>query len=320
MSQTRARAAPTAGTRVALYTHEACFDHDPGPGHPEAAARLAAVLEGVDDCALSALERLPAPRASRVQLARVHTRRLIDNILEHGPRHYWRMLDADTLMSPGSTEAALRAAGAVCAAVDGACGDGAPRAFCAVRPPGHHANSDTAMGFCLFNNIAVGAAHALSAHAIERVAIVDFDVHHGNGTQDIFWNEPRVLYASTHQEPLYPGTGARSDTGVGNIVNLPLPPDAGSVQFRAACTQVILPALDAFAPQLVMISAGFDAHRLDPLANLDLVEEDYGWITRELVTLAQRHARGRIVSSLEGGYHLGALRASVAAHLAALAT
>jgi len=315
-----ARAAATTATRVALYTHEACFDHDPGPAHPEAVARLAAVLEALDDNVFAGLVRLQAPRASRAQLARVHTRRLIDSILEHGPLHYWRMLDADTMMSPGSAEAALRAAGAVCAAVDGALGEGATRAFCAVRPPGHHATHDTAMGFCLFNNIAVGAAHALAEHGLKRVAIVDFDVHHGNGTQDIFWNEPRVLYASSHQDPLYPGTGARSDTGVGNIVNVPLPAGAGAVEFRTACTQVILPALDAFAPQLLMISAGFDAHRLDPLANLELTEEDYAWITRELVALAERHASGRIVSTLEGGYHLGALRASVAAHVFALMT
>ena len=311
---TARRATPS----VALYTHAACLDHDPGPGHPETAARLEAVLEALDETAFPALRRIEAPRATRAQLARVHVRRLIDSILDHGPLHYWRMLDADTMMSPGSAEAAQRAAGAVCAAIDAAMKGEAPRAFCAVRPPGHHATPDTAMGFCLFNNVAVGAAHALAAHGLERVAIVDFDVHHGNGTQDIFWSEPRVMYASSHQWPLYPDTGARTDTGVGNIVNVPLPPESGSAQFRQACEQIVLPALDAFAPQLLLISAGFDAHRLDPLANLNLETGEYAWITRRLVELAERHAKGRIVSSLEGGYSLEALRESVAAHVAAL--
>lgn len=308
----------TPRTEVALVTHAACLDHDPGPGHPETPERLAAVLEALDETAFPALRRVQAPRATRAQLARVHTRRLIDSILEHGPLHYWRMLDADTMMSPGSAEAAQRAAGAVCAAVDAAVAGETLRAFCAVRPPGHHATPDTAMGFCLFNNIAVGAAHALAAHGLERVAVVDFDVHHGNGTQDIFWNEPRVLYASSHQWPLYPGTGAVEETGVGNIVNVPLPPGAGPAQFRAVWSEAVLPELDAFAPQLVLVSAGFDAHRLDPLANLELDTDDYAWVTRRLVELAQRHAGGRVVSSLEGGYSIEALREAVAAHVAAL--
>jgi acetoin utilization deacetylase AcuC-like enzyme len=229
----------------------------------------------------------------------------------------WRRLDPDTLMSPDSAEAALRAAGAVCAAVDAAMTGTQARAFCAVRPPGHHATRDTAMGFCLFNNVAAGAAQAL-ARGIERVAIVDFDVHHGNGTQDIFWNEPRVLYASTHQSPLYPGTGARTETGAGNIVNAPLPPGAGSAEFRSAFTAAIASALRDFRPQLVMISAGFDAHRLDPLASLNLDAADFAWVTRELAEIAHAHAAGRVVSSLEGGYSLTALRESTAAHVAAL--
>ncbi|MBR0347932.1 MAG: histone deacetylase family protein, partial [Rudaea sp.] len=188
---------------------------------------------------------------------------------------------------------------------------------CAVRPPGHHATHATPMGFCLFNNIAVGAAHAL-ARGIERVAIVDFDVHHGNGTQDIFWRDPRVLYASTHQSPLYPGTGAEDETGAGNIVNAPLPPASSSFAFREICRDLILPAVARFRPQLVLISAGFDAHYLDPLANLNLGAPDYDWITRELVDIARKHAHGRVASSLEGGYSLTALRQSVAAHVAAL--
>jgi acetoin utilization deacetylase AcuC-like enzyme len=175
------------------------------------------------------------------------------------------------------------------------------------------------MGFCLFNSVATGAAHAIAAHGLARVAIVDFDVHHGNGTQDIFWSDPHVLYASSHQSPLYPGTGARNETGAGNIVNAPLRPGAGSAEFRTAYEDIVLPAIDRFAPELVLISAGFDAHRLDPLANLNLVDDDYAWITQRLVEIADRHAQGRVVSSLEGGYSLTALRESVAAHVAALA-
>ncbi|MEO5626885.1 MAG: histone deacetylase family protein [Dokdonella sp.] len=303
---------------VALYTHALCLEHDPGPGHPESPARLAAVLVALDDPRFALLDRIDAPRATHAQLARVHRAELIDEILTNVPEAGWVRLDADTVMSPASAEAALRAAGAVCAAVDAAISNARPRAFCAVRPPGHHATPSAAMGFCLFNSIAVGAAHAIAQHGLARVAIVDFDVHHGNGTQDIFWNDARVLYASSHQWPLYPGTGARGETGTGNIVNAPLAAGAGSKEFRHAYESIVLPALEAFAPQLVMISAGFDAHRLDPLANLNLDADDYGWVTRRLVDLANRHACGRIVSSLEGGYSLTALRESTAAHVDAL--
>jgi acetoin utilization deacetylase AcuC-like enzyme len=300
-----------------LYTHASCLRHSAGPGHPESPARLQSVLAALDDADFAALARTEAPRATREQLARVHEATLIDNIFANAPEQGFVRFDADTVMSPDSLEAALRAAGAVCAAVDAAIDGAATRAFCAVRPPGHHATRKTAMGFCLFNNVAVGAAHAL-ARGIERVAIVDFDVHHGNGTQDIFWNEPRVLYASTHQSPLYPGTGTRAETGVGNIVNAPLPPQSGSAEFHAAFDQVVLPALRTFKPQLVIISAGFDAHRLDPLADLNLDAEDYAWATRELVDIATKYASGRVVSSLEGGYSLTALRESTIAHVGAL--
>jgi acetoin utilization deacetylase AcuC-like enzyme len=301
---------------VTVYTHPSCREHDTGEGHPESPARLAAVLETLAEAPFADLPREQAPRATRAQLARVHAPSLIERVLDPDAPA-WRPLDADTWMSPGSAEAALRAAGAVVAAVDATLADPRRRAFCAVRPPGHHATPDSAMGFCLFNNVAVGAAHAL-AHGLERVAIVDFDVHHGNGTQDIFWDDPRVLYASSHQSPLYPGSGAREETGAGNIVNAPLLPDSGSAAFRAAYEILLLPALEAFAPQLVLISAGFDAHRLDPLANLNLDAGDYAWLTARLVDLAGRHAQGRIVSSLEGGYSLTALRESTAAHVGAL--
>ncbi|MEO7063628.1 MAG: histone deacetylase family protein [Dokdonella sp.] len=303
---------------TALYTHPVCLDHDPGQDHPESPARLAAVLEALADPRFAALTRMQAPRATREQLARVHSAALIEDVLEYAPASGWRRLDPDTVMSPASGEAALRAAGAVCAAVDEVVAERQQRAFCAVRPPGHHATPDVAMGFCLFNSIAVGAAHAIAAHGLTRIAIVDFDVHHGNGTQDIFWDDPRVLYASTHQSPLYPGSGERNEVGAGNIINVPLPPGAGSREFRAACEDTVLPALEAFAPQLLLISAGFDAHRLDPLANLNLEADDYAWVTTRLVELANRHARGRLVSSLEGGYSLIALRESVAAHVDAL--
>ncbi len=304
--------------RVAVLTHPACLDHDTGPGHPESPARLAAVLQALEGSRFDALARIEAPLATREQLRRVHEPGVLAGVLDEAPATGLRHLDADTVVSPGSREAALRAAGAVCAATDAVMSGEARRAFCAVRPPGHHATPARAMGFCLFNNVAVGAAHVLAQHGIERVAAIDFDVHHGNGTQDIFWSDPRVLYASTHQAPLYPGTGARDERGVGNIVNAPLPPGAGSREFRAAIDSVVLPALEAFAPQFVFVSAGFDAHRLDPLANLVLQTDDYAWVTACLVDLAERHAQGRLVSTLEGGYSLTALRECVAAHVGAL--
>ena len=300
-----------------LYTHASCLAHDAGPGHPESPSRLHAVLEALSSDRFSALDRIEAPRVSREQLARVHASGLIDEVFTSAPQDGYVRLDPDTAMSAHSLEAAQRAAGAVCAAVDALIDGKCARAFCAVRPPGHHATRDTAMGFCLFNNVAVGAAHAL-ARGIERVAIVDFDVHHGNGTQDIFWNDPRVLYASTHQWPLYPGTGRPEETGAGNIVNVPLARGAAGAEFRAAFNAIILPRLRAFAPQLLLISAGFDAHRLDPLADLNLVADDYAWATRELVAVAHDTADGRVISSLEGGYSLQALRESVAAHVNAL--
>ena len=299
-----------------LYTHASCLAHDAGPGHPESPSRLHAVLEALSSDRFSALDRIEAPRVLREQLARAHASQLIETVFASAPDEGYARLDPDTAMSPASLEAAQRAAGAVCAAVDAMIDGEATRAFCAVRPPGHHATRDAAMGFCLFNNVAIGAAHAL-ARGIERVAIVDFDVHHGNGTQDIFWDEPRVLYASTHQSPLYPGTGLRGETGAGNILNAPLPRGASGIEFRAAFDEIIQ-RLRQFAPQLVMISAGFDAHRLDPLADLNLVADDYAWATQALVSIARNHAMGRVISSLEGGYSLQALRESVAAHVAAL--
>ena len=305
--------------KVEVQTHAACLRHEPGPAHPEAPSRLRAVLEALDDAACARAEIREAPRASREQLERVHSAAHVDRIFAASPGDGEHRIDADTVMSSGSLEAALRAAGAACAAVDSVLTTPVRRVFCAVRPPGHHATRDVAMGFCLFNNIAVAAAHALQAHALERVAIIDFDVHHGNGTADIFAGEPRVFYASTHQAPLYPGTGAAGERGVGNIVNVPLAAGAGAAEFRHAFEMHILPALTAWAPQLLLISAGFDAHRLDPLASLRLGAEDYAWVTAALAEVADRHAGGRIVSMLEGGYSLAALRESTIAHVNALA-
>jgi acetoin utilization deacetylase AcuC-like enzyme len=251
-------------------------------------------------------------------VARCHPRPFIESVLAAVPQRGHTALDPDTVLSPGSGEAALRAVGAVCAAVDAVIAGDADNAFCAVRPPGHHAEADRAMGFCLFNNVAIAAQRARQQHGLERAAIIDFDVHHGNGTQAIFENNPHVFYASTHQSHFYPGTGDRSETGVGNIVNVPLRQMSGSVEFRRAYDEFILPALEDFRPDIILISAGFDAHRADPLAQLMLVEEDYTWITERLMAVAARHCEGRIISSLEGGYDLDALASSAAAHVRAL--
>ena len=299
-----------------VYTHSACLAHDTGPGHAERPQRLAAVIDALRST-FDGLDWREAPRATRGQLLRVHDAALLDVVLETRPDRCMA-LDPDTVLSPASAEAALRAAGAAVAAVDAVLAGTAQTAFCAVRPPGHHATAQAAMGFCLFNNVAVAAAHALDRHGLARVAIVDFDVHHGNGTQAIFETEPRVQYFSSHQMPLYPDTGRVHERGVGNIFNAPLPPGTGSRGFRAAWEDRLLPAIDAFRPQLLLVSAGFDAHWRDPLAQLQLDADDYAWITGELRLLAARHAQHRIVSMLEGGYDLQALRECSVAHVEAL--
>ena len=302
-----------------IYTHPACLRHEPGVGHPESPARLSVVTNALK-AAFPELHWLEAPGASRAALERAHDGALLNRVLDSDIGTALR-LDADTMMSPGSPEAALRAAGAGIAAVDwvmSATDDRKRHAFCAVRPPGHHATADTAMGFCLFNSIAVAAAHAIAEHELARVAIVDFDVHHGNGTQAIFEHDPRVFYLSSHQSPLYPNTGARSENRRGHILNAPLPPRSGSKLFRDVWGQLLLPALREFRPQLLLISAGFDAHRLDPLADLELETEDYRWLSEELATIAERDAQGRIVSMLEGGYSLAALGECCVAHVRGL--
>lgn len=306
---------------LALITHPACLAHDTGPGHPERIERLQAVLAALDEADIAGLFRDEAPSASADQLAAVHDRALVDALLAlQVPEGEHAGLDADTVLSSGSVEAAQRAAGAVIRAVDLVVEGIAEAAFAAVRPPGHHAEPDRAMGFCLFNNVAVAARHARDRHGIARIAVADFDVHHGNGTQAAFWDDPALFLASSHQSPLYPGSGARHERGAsGNVANAPLDPGSGSKEFRAAWARDLLPAIDAFAPDLLLVSAGFDAHASDPLAQMRLQANDYGWLTRELVTLADRHCGGRIVSTLEGGYDLAALAESVLAHVRALA-
>ncbi len=301
---------------VALISHEACAGHVTPPGHPEQVARLDAVisaLEGMD------LVRVPAPMAAEDDLLRCHPAAYLQAIRSAEPEEGWAQIDADTFLSPGSVEAALRAAGGVVRAVDMVLGGEVPRAFSAGRPPGHHAERETAMGFCLFGNVAIGAKHALDHHGLKRVAIVDFDVHHGNGTQDLMWDEPRCLTVTSHQFPLWPGTGKRDEDGAfDNVLNLPLPPGSDGAHMRRVYRAEVFPRLEEFEPELILISAGFDAHIDDPLANLEWQTQDFAWLTRELCRIAQEHCGGRVVSALEGGYDLTALGESVAAHVAAL--
>lgn len=302
-----------------LLTHPACLGHDAGAHHPESPVRLRAVISEIERMDAFELLRREAPRASEDQLGRVHPIDYVRRILDSVPREGHVRLDPDTALSPGSGEAALRAAGAVCAAVDAVVAGEVRNAFCATRPPGHHAMPARAMGFCVFSNVAIGAAHARAVHGLRRLAIADFDVHHGNGTEAAVWNDPDTLYCSIHQAPLYPGTGARAARGAhGNIVNLPVPAGTASARWRTVVEREMLPAIEVFAPEMVLVSAGFDAHRADPLAGLELVEDDFRWITSELMRLAERHAHGRVVSTLEGGYDPRALARSVCAHLDAL--
>jgi acetoin utilization deacetylase AcuC-like enzyme len=299
---------------TALITHPACLEHDTGPHHPECPDRLRAVLAALEAEEFATLLRERAPLATVEQLTQVHPADYVQAILAIRPAEGERVaLDADTLMSHGSAEAALRAAG-------GAVMEGWARtAFAAVRPPGHHAEPQRPMGFCLFNNAAVAALHARFRWGVQRVAVLDFDVHHGNGTQDMFLDDKDLFYASSHQSPCYPGTGDMWERGVANnIVNLPLRPGQGSEAFRAGWADTILPELERFSPGLIVISAGFDAHKLDPLAQLRLETADYAWITGEILAIAERQCGGRLVSVLEGGYDLGALAASAAAHVRVL--
>ena len=301
---------------VALYTHLDMLDHRPGDNHAERPERLRAVIDALDDDATLDLERFEAPLVELADLARVHPQDFIDAILAASPRAGTHVLDPDTILSTGSLTAARRAAGAVVSAVRAVAAGQGTRAFCAVRPPGHHAEPDTAMGFCVFSNIAV-AARVAQASGLKRVAIVDFDVHHGNGTQAAFAHDPSVFFASIHQSPLYPGTGDPTETGVGNVANAIVPPQASSELWRAGFSG-LMDKVDGFSPDLILVSAGFDAHVRDPLAEQSLEAEDFAWATRAIVSVANRRCGGRIVSSLEGGYDLEALGRSAAAHVKAL--
>jgi acetoin utilization deacetylase AcuC-like enzyme len=303
-----------------LISHPSFLEHDTGDYHPERPDRLRAVTAALADEEFASLTRLVAPAATIEQLTRVHPLAYVDAILGiRPPQGELVHVDADTVMSAGSANAARHAAGAVVAAVDGVLGGKARTAFAAVRPPGHHATPDVPGGFCLFSNAAIGALHARAVHGIRRIALIDFDVHHGQGTQAVVETDPDLFYASSHQYPLYPGTGSPRERGInGNVVNAALPAGSGSAAFRAAWADRLLPALDTFAPELIIVSAGFDAHRRDPLAQLDVETEDFVWLTDELLAIAERHGRGRLVSVLEGGYDLAALAESVAAHVRSL--
>lgn len=302
-----------------LLTHPICLAHEMGDWHPEAPARLKAVLKALDTDQFRELDRREAPKGTARQIERVHAPFYVEAIFENVPASGHVHLDPDTAINSSSGEAALRAVGGVCAAVDAVVTGAARNAFCAVRPPGHHAESSAAMGFCLFNNIAIAAEHARRVHGIERVAMIDFDVHHGNGTQNHAFRYRDLFYASSHQWPCYPGTGMEHETGVfNNICNVPLRPGSGSEEFRRGYLEKILPALRNFGPELVLISAGFDAHVRDPLAQLRLETSDFAWVTRQILDVAEKSCSGRVVSTMEGGYDLDALAASAAAHVLAL--
>lgn len=300
-----------------ILQHDDCMAHDPGTGHPESSARLRAVLGAVRD--IDGTELLPAPLASHEQIMRVHAGEYWAQVVATEPTSGQVALDADTLLSPGSINAALRGSGAACFAVDQIFAGKARNAFCAIRPPGHHAEAGLAMGFCLLNHVAVAARHALAVHPVRRVAILDFDVHHGNGTQAIFEQSPEVFFASSHQMPLYPGTGYPDEVGCGNILNMPLQAETGGKEFRDAWAQLGLPALHAFTPDLILVSAGFDAHAGDPLAQLKLEDSDYAWITSAICEYAEKTCGGRVISVLEGGYNLEALAGAARAHVEILA-
>jgi acetoin utilization deacetylase AcuC-like enzyme len=303
---------------TAIYTHPDCVLHEMGDGHPESPMRLKAILAALESSGLAArVSMREAPLAQREHLERVHDARHVDLIFEAAPQRGYAYLDPDTSMNPRSLYAALRAAGAVVSATDAVMAGDAKNAFCAVRPPGHHATRERPMGFCIFNNVAVAARHALHAHGLERVAIIDFDVHHGNGTEDILAGDERVLMVGIFQHPLYPYSGA---VPMGeNMLNVPVAPYTRGPEVRALIEANWLPRLEEFRPQMLFVSAGFDAHRDDELGQLGLVEADYAWITQRVKDVADRHAEGRIVSCLEGGYNLGALARSVAVHLRVLA-
>ena len=300
-----------------IIHHDDCIRHDPGPKHPESSHRIRAVMRGLEG--LNGLQRLPAPHATIDQIGRAHPFDFWDEIRGQEPTEGRVAIDPDTYLNRGSIDAALRASGGLCFAIDQILSDQALRAFCPVRPPGHHSEPERAMGFCLLNHVAIGALHALENTAVKRVAIIDFDVHHGNGTQAIFEHNPDVLFVSSHQMPLYPGSGRPEETGCGNILNLPLAAGDSSKAFRNTWGNIGLPAVHDFDPDLILVSAGFDAHERDPLAQLELNDSDYRWITEEICDLATDSCGGRVASILEGGYDLEALATASREHVKGLA-
>lgn len=298
---------------TAIWWHDDCLGHVTPPGHPERVDRLAAIRAALP---VQGVVWREMPLAGREEVLRCHPGRYFDWIAGVVPDQGWEQLDGDTYLSPGSLTAALRAVGGMAAAVDAVLAGEVTNGFVAARPPGHHAEAERAMGFCLFGTVAIGAKRALDHHGLTRVAVIDFDVHHGNGTQDLLWEEDRVMFASTHQRPLYPGSGRPEERGAhGQILNVPLRPGSGGAEMRAAYDDIILPELEEFEPELILVSAGFDAHAADPLAHLEWTEDDFAWLTHRLCDLARAHCGGRLVSTLEGGYDLDALAASVAAHV-----
>lgn len=306
--------------RTRIYTHQACFEHKPGPHHPESPARLEAVLKALKAPEFDAVIWRDAPLGTDEQVLYIHSPDYLNEVKTLSPSEGYQMLDGgDTIMSAGTLEAVMRCVGAACAGVDDVVSGQADNVFCATRPCGHHAEANQAMGFCVFNQAAIAALHAREKHGLKRVAVMDFDVHHGNGTQHSFNDDPNLFYGSCHQGNFYPGTGARVERGVaGNIVNVPFTRGTGSAAFRSAMESELLPALRDFAPELLIISAGFDAHQLDPLGGLQFTDEDFHWITRELMAVAEQSAKGRVVSVLEGGYSLEGLASGSAAHVRAL--
>lgn len=304
---------------TALFSHQDCLKHETPPGHPERVERYQVIQHALSNQKFDDLSRFEAPVCNDADILLAHPPEHIAAVRASVPESGFRSLDADTHMSPGSLNAALRAVGANVAAVDRVMDGSVQNAFIATRPPGHHAEKSTAMGFCFFGNVVIAAKHALERHGLSRVAIIDFDVHHGNGTQDLVWDDKRIVFASTHQMPLYPGSGYGSETGAfDNILNVPLEPESGGQVFRQRMETEVLPFVAAHKPEFVFISAGFDAHRRDPLANLNLVEDDFAWATGRICDIAAEFAQRRVVSTLEGGYDLEALAASVAAHVGVL--
>lgn len=301
------------------FSHDDCLSHITPPGHPERVDRLKAIDAALSAARFGSLDRIAAPLAKEADVLLCHPQRYIDRLRAVVPQSGTVALDADTHISPGSLQAAFRAVGAGIAAVDAVLDGAAANAFVGCRPPGHHAEVELPMGFCLFGSVSIAAKHALERRGLGRVAVVDFDVHHGNGTQDLLWQERRSLFVSSHQMPLWPGTGEPHERGAhDNVINIPLAPGSGSTEMRRAYEAQVFPALEAFRPELILISAGFDAHRDDPLANLNWSNEDYAWLTGRLCDVAEASCAGRLVSTLEGGYDLTALGHSVAAHVAVL--